>query len=375
MTYINDQGKLTEGKFPIFYPYIKINDGLGHTPANYHVYSLIGYKQAADPDTKRLNYIPIYGLVSKKGYKYRGHTVVEYGKESQFDFNKESVWDYTEALQNQEALADMADDYSKPNWQNSDIHLITDLPPYQNMNYAKEQQDMVFEWEQDDKDESEQDVVLSEADESKDSDSKNILQLEADLLYKMKEYLTELSKDNTDLAARKTYKGFITQLKDNQIFVFGSNTQGRHGKGAALIARNKFGAIYGQAEGPQGQSYAIITKDLTKSIHPSRTKEQITQQIHDLYEYARNNPDKEFLVAYSGTGTNLNAYSNKEMADMFSSEVIPNNIMFEDEFNSLLNERNWVDAKIEEFTQLLRKENPTTPEEVEGLINKFICNL
>lgn len=200
MTYVNDKGKLIEGKFPIFYPYIKINDGLGRTPANYHVYSLIGYKQAADPETRRLNYIPIYGLVSKKGYKYRGHTVVEYGKESQFDFNKESVWDYTEALQNQEVLADMADDYSKPNWQNSDIHLITDLPPYQNMNYAKEQQDMKFEWDQDDKDDNEQGVVLSEAEESKE-DSKNLLQLEADLLYKMKEYLTELSKDNTDLAS------------------------------------------------------------------------------------------------------------------------------------------------------------------------------
>lgn len=200
MTYVNDKGKLIEGKFPIFYPYIKINDGLGRTPANYHVYSLIGYKQAADPETRRLNYIPIYGLVSKKGYKYRGHTVVEYGKESQFDFNKESVWDYTEALQNQEALADMADDYSKPNWQNSDIHLITDLPPYQNMNYAKEQQDMKFEWDQGDKDDSEQGVVLSEAEKSKE-DSKNLLQLEADLLYKMKEYLTELSKDNTDLAS------------------------------------------------------------------------------------------------------------------------------------------------------------------------------
>lgn len=200
MTYVNDKGKLIEGKFPIFYPYIKINDGLGRTPANYHVYSLIGYKQAADPETRRINYIPIYGLVSKKGYKYRGHTVVEYGKESQFDFNKESVWDYTEALQNQEALADMADDYSKPNWQNSDIHLITDLPPYQNMNYAKEQQDMKFEWDQDDKDDNEQGVVLSEAEESKE-DSKNLLQLEADLLYKMKEYLTELSKDNTDLAS------------------------------------------------------------------------------------------------------------------------------------------------------------------------------
>ena len=200
MTYVNDKGKLIEGKFPIFYPYIKINDGLGRTPANYHVYSLIGYKQAADPETRRLNYIPIYGLVSKKGYKYRGHTVVEYGKESQFDFNKESVWDYTEALQNQEALADMTDDYSKPNWQNSDIHLITDLPPYQNMNYAKEQQDMKFEWDQDDKDDNEQGVVLSEAEETKE-DSKNLLQLEADLLYKMKEYLTELSKDNTDLAS------------------------------------------------------------------------------------------------------------------------------------------------------------------------------
>lgn len=235
MTYVNDKGKLIEGKFPIFYPYIKINDGLGRTPANYHVYSLIGYKQAADPETRRLNYIPIYGLVSKKGYKYRGHTVVEYGKESQFDFNKESVWDYTEALQNQEALADMADDYSKPNWQNSDIHLITDLPPYQNMNYAKEQQDMKFEWDQDDKDDNEQGVVLSEAEESKE-DSKNLLQLEADLLYKMKEYLTELSKDNTDLASS-------------------------------------------------------------------------------------------------------------------------------------------IDDKMEEFTQLLRKENPTTPEEMEGLINKFICNL
>lgn len=200
ITYVNDKGKLIKGKFPIFYPYIKINDGLGRTPANYHVYSLIGYKQAADPKTRRLNYIPIYGLVSKKGYKYRGHTVVEYGKESQFDFNKERVWDYTEALQNQEALADMADDYSKPNWQNSDIHLITDLPPYQNMNYAKEQQDMKFEWDQDDKDDNEQGVVLSEAEESKE-DSKNLLQLEADLLYKMKEYLTELSKDNTDLAS------------------------------------------------------------------------------------------------------------------------------------------------------------------------------
>jgi hypothetical protein len=118
-----------------------------------------------DPDTNKLNYIPIYGLVSKKGYRYKGHTVVEYGKESQFDFNKENVWDYAEALNNKEALADMVDEYSKPNWENSDIHLITDLPPYQNMNYAKEYQDMIFEYDQDNVDESEQGTVLTEAEE------------------------------------------------------------------------------------------------------------------------------------------------------------------------------------------------------------------
>lgn len=135
---------------------------------------------------------------------------------------------------------------------------------------------------------------------------------------------------------RKTYSGMLTHLKPNQVFVFGSNTEGRHGKGAALIARKNFGAVYGQAEGPQGQSYAIITKDLTKPTHPSRTADQIKEQIQKLYGYARRNPDKEFFVAYSGIGSNLNAYSNEEMASFFAIDQIPNNIVFEEEFNKLI---------------------------------------
>lgn len=198
------KGQLVEEKFPIFYPYIKINDRLGYAPGNYHVYSLIGYKKAMDPDTNRLNYIPIYGLVSKKGYRYKGHTVVEYGKESQFDFNKENVWDYAEALNNKEALADMVDEYSKPNWENSDIHLITDLPPYQNMNYAKEYQDMIFEYDQDSIDESEQGTVLAEAEESANEEGSQEqfdrqVQAEVDAIQQVREYLTELSKDNLEL--------------------------------------------------------------------------------------------------------------------------------------------------------------------------------
>lgn len=141
-------------------------------------------------------------------------------------------------------------------------------------------------------------------------------------------------KSNT----RKTFSGMISSLKPNQIFVFGSNTQGRHGLGAAKTAKDKFGAKYGQAEGLQGQSYAIITKDLTKDDkkNPSRTPEQIKEQIHKLYEFARKNPDKEFLVAYSKDGKNLNYYSNEDMAEMFASEEVPSNIVFEEGFNSLV---------------------------------------
>ena len=129
----------------------------------------------------------------------------------------------------------------------------------------------------------------------------------------------------------QTYNGNIKNLNPSQIFVFGSNTQGRHGKGNALLAYEKFGAIYGQPEGLQGQSYAIITKDLTKSSHPSRTVEQISEQILKLYEFAKQNPDKEFLIAYTDK-INLNAYTPNEMLVMFKSFDIPNNILFNKKF-------------------------------------------
>ena len=133
-----------------------------------------------------------------------------------------------------------------------------------------------------------------------------------------------------------TYEGKIQFLEPNQIFVFGSNTQGRHGAGAALIAKQKFGAIYGKAEGLQGQSYAIITKDLTSSVHPSRTPNQIKQQIQKLYRYAENTPEKEFVIAYSKDGTNLNAYTNEQMAQFFACSNIPENILFEKGFAELV---------------------------------------
>ena len=135
---------------------------------------------------------------------------------------------------------------------------------------------------------------------------------------------------------RKTYSGFIHYLNKDQIFVFGSNTQGRHGKGAALTARLRFGAIYGQPEGLQGKSFAIITKDLTKKTHPSRTPAQVVSQIEKLYKYATLHPDKEFIIAYKCGNCNLNAYSSHDMAKMFASRDIPANIVFDRQFYELV---------------------------------------
>jgi len=146
------------------------------------------------------------------------------------------------------------------------------------------------------------------------------------------EFLEQLEK----FYKRTTYKGEITELKPNQVFVFGSNTQGRHGKGAALLAKEKFGAIQGHPEGFQGQSYAIITKDLTKTVHPSVSEEKIIEQIQRLYEFANVNKDHEFIVAYKGNSYNLNAYTSQQMAVMFSKFDIPENIVFEEEFAKLI---------------------------------------
>ena len=307
-----------EESFPLFPPYIKLRDGLGFGPQNWHVYTIIGFKSFVEtqPSGKpgKTVYIPLYGLISKKGYKRKGHSIVEYGRETEFDFNKENEW--VEALNNKDALADMTLQQERQDWIDDApyIHHITELPSYQNMNYALARQDRVYTETEDDVNmDDEFFPVLEEREEPA------ILADYSDI----KNYL-------------KTYSGIITNLEPNQIFVFGSNTQGRHGKGAALTAKNKFGAVYGQSEGIQGQSYAIITKDLTSSVQPSRTPEQIVEQINKLYTYARQHRDKEFLVAYSGTGTNLNYYSNEDLARMFAKYPIPDNIVFEKSFSELV---------------------------------------
>lgn len=105
----------------------------------------------------------------------------------------------------------------------------------------------------------------------------------------------------------------ITTLKENEIFVFGSNTQGRHGGGAAKLALDKFGAIYGQAFGLQGQSYAIVTTDLYNNCVIS--KDHIYWQIISLYLFAKRNPKLTFYVTKIGCG--LAGFTISEISAIF----------------------------------------------------------
>lgn len=85
------------------------------------------------------------------------------------------------------------------------------------------------------------------------------------------------------------------------IFVFGSNRQGRHGKGAALTARQQYGAIYGQAHGLQGNSYAIVSKEL-RATHPAVTIEELSNNISTFLEFALNHPRLHFNITRVGCG-------------------------------------------------------------------------
>lgn len=134
----------------------------------------------------------------------------------------------------------------------------------------------------------------------------------------------------------KTYKK-LPEPSPEKILVFGSNTQGRHGKGAALLARQEWGAKYGQARGLQGNSYAVVTKDLTQLFHPSIPEISILIEIDKFYTFAKLSPDKEFYVVYKGDGNNLSGYSPLQMAKMFGVFInIPDNVYFEEIFARLV---------------------------------------
>lgn len=115
------------------------------------------------------------------------------------------------------------------------------------------------------------------------------------------------------------------------MFVFGSNLAGRHGKGAALYAKQHYGAEYGVGVGRTGDAYAIPTKNENLETLPLVT---IGEFVRQFVEYAYAHPDDTFLLTPIGTGL-----ASHDITEIFrllrKCSPIPNNIVFTKEWFNL----------------------------------------
>ena len=114
----------------------------------------------------------------------------------------------------------------------------------------------------------------------------------------------------------------IIRLEPNEIFVFGSNLAGAHGGGAARIALDCFGAVWGQGVGLQGQSYAIPTMQ--------GGVETIKPYVDEFIGFARQHPELKFLVTRIGCG--IAGFRDEEIAPLFTVAIEVENVILPKEF-------------------------------------------
>ena len=115
---------------------------------------------------------------------------------------------------------------------------------------------------------------------------------------------------------------YISKLAPNEIFVFGSNLEGMHGGGAALTAYKKFGAVWGQGTGLQGQSYAIPTMQ--------GGVETIKPYVDEFIQFAKEHPNLKFLVTPIGCG--IAGFKPSQIAPLFKEAKNIFNIYLPKEF-------------------------------------------
>lgn len=120
----------------------------------------------------------------------------------------------------------------------------------------------------------------------------------------------------------------------SDIFVFGSNLAGRHGKGAALAAVKEHGAIHGQGVGRQGQSYALPTKDHHIQTLPLH---KIKEHVEYFLRHAKHHPEDTFKLTAVGCG--LAGYKPSDIAPMFADA--PQNVVLPREFADYLTAQEW----------------------------------
>ena len=109
----------------------------------------------------------------------------------------------------------------------------------------------------------------------------------------------------------------ISELKDNEIFVFGSNLAGAHGGGAAWLAFKQFGAVWGEGVGMYGQTYAIPTMQ--------GGVETIKPYVDDFIRFAKEHPGLTFLVTRIGCG--IAGFRDEQIAPLFADAINVENII------------------------------------------------
>ena len=117
----------------------------------------------------------------------------------------------------------------------------------------------------------------------------------------------------------------IDHLEENEIFVFGSNASGYHGGGAAAYAMHKFGAVWGQGEGLQGQSYAIPTMEGIA---------EMSEAIKRFTSFAAEHSELRFLVTRIGCG--IAGYSVSQVAPLFKECIPLENVALPSDFWDVL---------------------------------------
>lgn len=115
------------------------------------------------------------------------------------------------------------------------------------------------------------------------------------------------------MSTKRVSPQWINKLEASEIFVFGSNLEGMHGGGAAAVAR-KWGAIWGQGVGLQGQTYAIPTMQ--------GGVETIKPYVDEFLTFAKSHPELKFLVTEIGCG--IAGFTVQEIAPLFKAALDEN---------------------------------------------------
>ncbi|MBW5399880.1 hypothetical protein E6A47_07425 [Brachyspira pilosicoli] len=123
----------------------------------------------------------------------------------------------------------------------------------------------------------------------------------------------------------------IDKLEDDEVFVFGSNTEGMHAGGAARMAMN-WGAVYGKAFGLQGKTFAIPTVDYTRSGKMSI--DEIKKYVDEFLDFTIKNKDKKFLVTEIGCG--IAGFKVSEIAPLFRKALEYSNVYLPERFINYL---------------------------------------